>query len=84
MVLGSPPPARFVAQLRQRHVDITVGACVVEAQASDAHAVLTVVREMELPLVLLFNRGRLMILPETVSKATGLREALAGLRLSGT
>ena len=54
----------------------------IEANAHDAHAVLTLVREMELPLVLLFNRGRLMILPETVSKAAGLREALAGLRLS--
>jgi hydroxymethylpyrimidine pyrophosphatase-like HAD family hydrolase len=82
MVLGSPPPSPFVDQLRQRQIEITVGACVVEAQASDAHRVLTVVREMELPLVLLFNRSRLMILPETVSKAAGLREALAGLRLS--
>jgi len=82
MVLGSPPPARFVDELRQRRIDIAVGACVVEAHASDAHAVLTLLREMELPLVLLFNRGRLMILPETVSKAAGLREALAGLRLS--
>ena len=68
MVLGSPPPERFVKELRQRGIDITLGACVVEAHAADAHAVLTLVREMELPLVLLFNRGRLMILPETVSK----------------
>lgn len=82
MVLGSPPPAPFVDQLRQRQIEIAVGSCVVEAQASDAHRVLSVVREIELPLVLLFNRSRLMILPETVSKAAGLREALAGLRLS--
>jgi len=82
MVLGPPPPARFVEQLRQRQIAIGLGACVIEANASDAHAVLTLVREMELPLVLLFNRGRLMILPETVSKAAGLREALSGLRLS--
>jgi len=82
MVLGPPPPIRFVEQLRQRQIAITLGACVIEANASDAHAVLTLVREMELPLVLLFNRGRLMILPETVGKAAGLREALSGLRLS--
>lgn len=82
MVLGPPPPVRFVEQLRQRLVEITLGACVIEANASDAYDVLTLVRELELPLVLLFNRGRLMILPETVSKAAGLREALAGLRLS--
>ena len=82
MVLGPSPPPRFVEQLKKRRIEITCGACVIEAQASDAHAILTLVREMELPLVLLFNRARLMILPETVSKAVGLREALAGLRLS--
>lgn len=81
-VLGAPAPADFVARLRQRGIAITVGTCVIEADAADAHEVLALVREMELPLVLLFNRGRLMILPETVSKATGLREALSGFRLS--
>jgi hydroxymethylpyrimidine pyrophosphatase-like HAD family hydrolase len=44
--------------------------------------VLAVIRELELPLVLLFNRGRLMVLPQAVSKGSGLREALATLRLS--
>jgi hydroxymethylpyrimidine pyrophosphatase-like HAD family hydrolase len=82
MVLGSPPPVPFVDHIRQHEIEIAVGTCVVEASASDAHRVLSVVREMELPLVLLFNRSRLMILPETVGKAAGLREVLAGLRLS--
>ena len=40
------------------------------------------IRYLELPLVLLFNRGRLMVLPQAISKATGLREALRTLRLS--
>ena len=44
--------------------------------------VLIVIRELELPLSLLFNRGRLMVLPQGVSKGAGLREALATLRLS--
>jgi hypothetical protein len=44
--------------------------------------VLAIIRELELPLVLLFNRGRLMVLPQAVSKGAGLREALATLRLS--
>ena len=82
MRLGAAPPAAFVERLRQRGVDVTVGACVVAAEASQAHTVLTLVREMELPLVLVFNRSRLMVLPEAISKATGLREALDGLRLS--
>jgi hypothetical protein len=32
--------------------------------------------------VIHFNRGRLMVLPQAISKATGLREALRALRLS--
>ena len=35
-----------------------------------------------LPLVLLFNSGRVMVLPQGVSKATGLHTALETLRLS--
>lgn len=33
-------------------------------------------------MVLAFNRGRMMVLPQAASKATGLREALTILRLS--
>ncbi len=54
----------------------------VEAAASEAPKVVALVQEMEAPLSLAFNRARLMILPEGVTKATGLREALAVLRLS--
>src|SRR5262249_2579845 len=39
-------------------------------------------RELELPLALSFNRGRLMVLPLAVAKSTGLRQALRALRLS--
>jgi hypothetical protein len=55
---------------------------VIETAADHAGDVLDAVRTLELPLVLLFNRGRLMVLPQAVSKATGLREALSVLRLS--
>jgi hypothetical protein len=54
----------------------------VEAAAGDAPSILTIVRRTELPLVLLFNRGRLMVLPQGISKASGLREALIIQRLS--
>ena len=43
---------------------------------------LEVIRTLELPLVLIFNRGRVMTLPQGVSKATGLHVALETLRLS--
>jgi len=59
-----------------------VGRAVIEAAATDAPRVLEVIRQQELPLVLAFNRSRLMVLPQGVSKATGLQAALAMLRLS--
>ena len=53
-----------------------------EPDAASAQAILSVIRELELPLVLLFNRGRLMVLSQSISKATGLHSALRALRLS--
>ena len=50
--------------------------------ASVAPAILATIRELQLPLVILFNRGRLMVLPQAISKGTGLLEALHILRLS--
>ncbi|HAM49661.1 MAG TPA: hypothetical protein DCP92_02800, partial [Nitrospiraceae bacterium] len=51
------------------------------ADAASAPQILAVIRELELPLVLLFNRSRLMVLPQGISKSTGLRAALNALRL---
>ena len=44
--------------------------------------ILAILQRLELPLALLFNRGRVMILPQAISKATGLQQALKILRLS--
>ena len=68
--------------LRARGLEVRAGVSVVELDAAAAHVALEVVRELELPLTLHFNKGRLMVLPPAVSKATGLREALRALRLS--
>lgn len=80
--LGQPPPAEFVMELDRRHIDIFVGECVIEADASLAPRILAVIRSLQLPLMIAFNRGRLMVLPQSINKATGLREALRILRLS--
>ena len=80
-LLGSSPLAAFLEELRRRNLEFKAGQCVVELDAASALQVLTVIRELELPLTLLFNRGRLMVLPQGVSKGIGLREALATLRL---
>jgi hydroxymethylpyrimidine pyrophosphatase-like HAD family hydrolase len=81
-MLGQPLPPGFFKELRRRGIDFTTGQCILEADATFDQRILEVIRYLELPLVLLFNRGRLMVLPQAISKATGLREALRTLRLS--
>ena len=82
VVLGHPPYPAFVDELRRRGAQVSVGETVVETDASSADAALDVLRQLELPLILAFNRGRLMVLPQAVAKSTGLRQALGALRLS--
>jgi hypothetical protein len=53
-----------------------------DADANDGPRLLEAFRTLELPLVLVFNRGRVMAAPQGVSKGTGLRVALETLRLS--
>jgi hypothetical protein len=55
---------------------------VIEAEASAAVAIVKTIRALEQPLVLAFNRGRLMVLPQATAKSTGLRQALFALRVS--
>jgi len=81
-LIGSPAPVPFLDELRQRGIPFTTGQCVVEADAKSAQQILAVIRELELPLMLLFNRSRLMVLPQGVSKSVGLRQALSALHLS--
>src|SRR5690606_13636651 len=58
------------------------GDCVVEADAGEAPEILEVIKEMQLPLMLVFNHSRVMVLPQKVTKASGLRVALETMRLS--
>lgn len=81
-VLGPPPAAALLQELTARGIVHAAGECLVEASAADAHGILDAIRTRELPLSIHFNRGRLMVLPQAISKATGLREALTILRLS--
>lgn len=81
-LLGSPPLAVFLEELARRGIRVQTGQCVVESDGAFAPQILDVIRQLELPLVLLFNRSRLMILPQGVSKSVGLRHALGALHLS--
>ncbi len=81
-VLAWPVPQSLASALKTKGVRIDAGESVIEAEAAAAPAVLDAIRSLELPEVIVFNRGRLMALPSGVNKATGLREALRTLRLS--
>lgn len=81
-LFGHRPPQVFLDELRRRGIEFKTGQCIVEADAASAPRILAVIRELELPLVILFNRSRLMVLPQAISKGTGLRAALNTLRLS--
>ena len=81
-LLGETTSLQFLRELSHRGIAFKAGQCVVELDAEDASQALAIIRELELPLVMLFNRGRLMVLPQSVSKGSGLRESLATLRLS--
>lgn len=81
-VQAEPPPAAFISALKERRIAFAAGRVLVDLDAASAPEVLEIIRRLELPLVLAFNRGRLMVLPQSISKATGLRHALAILRLS--
>lgn len=80
--LATPPPAAFLDALRARSLQVTWGDCVVEADGALGMPIQALVRQMELPLTLHYNRGRLMVLPQGISKASGLEAALRALRLS--
>jgi hydroxymethylpyrimidine pyrophosphatase-like HAD family hydrolase len=81
-LLGHSPPQALLDELRHHHVDFSFGDCVIEADASAAPKILEAVRKLELPLMLAFNHGRMMVLPQGINKASGLREALNTMRLS--
>jgi len=80
--LTHPPSQILLDELCAKEVAVSFGDCIIEADAGDAPKILEAIRKLELPLVLQFNHGRVMVLPQGVNKATGLREALNTLRLS--
>jgi hypothetical protein len=81
-LLAPVVPANLVDELHRRGIRCQAGQCLIDADAADGVRLLETIRSLELPLVLIFNSGRVMTLPQGVSKATGLHAALETLRLS--
>src|SRR5688572_657285 len=82
-LLAEPPPKAFVKALKSRvEGDVTPGKVVVATWSPHETEALELIKEMELDLHIVFNKGAVMILPSTVNKALGLAAALEQMGLS--
>ena len=81
-IVAPPVPTGFHAELTRLGIAAHAGQCLVDLDAHDAPRALEVIRALELPIVLVFNHGRVMAMPQGISKATGLQTMLNTLRLS--
>jgi hydroxymethylpyrimidine pyrophosphatase-like HAD family hydrolase len=81
-LLGGPAPQPFLDELRRLEVEFELGDCVVGADAVETPKIIAAIRKLQSSLILAFNHDRVIVLPQGITKATGLREALKSLRLS--
>ncbi len=81
--LGDEPPPRFIEELRRRNVTpLSVCRSIVATWEPNEKIVLDTIRDLELELQIVFNKGAVMVLPAGINKASGLAAALARLQLS--
>ncbi len=81
--LGPPPQPAFVARLRNLAITpLSVGEVIVATWEPNETAVLAAIRDLGLDLQIIFNKGAVMVLPNGISKASGLEAALEDLGLS--
>ncbi len=81
--LADPPPPAFREALEARKVaPISYGRVIVATWEPHETAVIETIRDQALELQVIFNKGAVMILPSGVNKATGLKAALAEMKLS--
>jgi hydroxymethylpyrimidine pyrophosphatase-like HAD family hydrolase len=81
--LAEPPPPEFIEELKKRKVEpFSVGRVIVATWEPHETAVMEAIHELGLELHIVFNKGAVMVLPSGMSKAAGLREALAEMKLS--
>ena len=81
--LAREPPKGFVEALRAKGVEpLSVGRVIVATWEPNEKAVLEAIRDLNLELQIVFNKGAVMVLPAGVNKASGLKAALDDLGLS--
>jgi hypothetical protein len=80
--LAEPPPEEFIASLRRRDVSpLSAGRVIVATSLSQKTVVSEVIRELDIDLRVILNKGGVMVLPSGVDKATGMDAALTELGL---
>lgn len=75
-LLGPPPIPLLLNELSEHRIEFVVGRCLVDMDAEHAETVLSIIRQNELPLMIAFNKNRMMVLPRSISKSSGLRDML--------
>src|SRR5262249_53780454 len=80
--LAPPPPPALLDMLTRGGVPVSTGHSIVATAAANVQAVLEAIRTLDLDWHVVFNKGSVMALPANVTKATGLTEALASLRIA--
>jgi HAD superfamily hydrolase (TIGR01484 family) len=82
-MLTEPPPAEFVARLKEAGVSpMSVGHAIVATWRPYETLVLAAIQALGLELHVVFNKDAVMVLPSGVNKATGLAAALNRLCMS--
>jgi hydroxymethylpyrimidine pyrophosphatase-like HAD family hydrolase len=82
-LLAPPVPSALTDALTRHGVSHHTGEVLVDCDAQDTHRVLDALADTGLDHQMARNRAALMILPAGVTKATGLKRALAEFGLSG-
>jgi hydroxymethylpyrimidine pyrophosphatase-like HAD family hydrolase len=77
-----PPPARLLAELDHRGIFYQAGRVIVATARADEAGAREALAATGVSLELVYNRSALMLLPQGVSKGTGVRQVIHELGLS--
>jgi hydroxymethylpyrimidine pyrophosphatase-like HAD family hydrolase len=81
-MLAPAPPAAFLEALTRNRVPFTIGRSIVATVEPYEHVLLSAIRDLGLEWHVIFNKGSVMALPSSITKATGLTCALEALHVS--
>lgn len=71
--LAAPPPPQLIAQLKHKAIPFSQGRVIFSVTRQYQQEVDLLIRALQLPLQIIFNKDAAMILPIGVDKATGLQ-----------